>query len=182
MDDLERAIFCELDPQASEELKKSARNYLEKLKQNQDIWKFCFTRLFQANKPEVQFWCLQTLAISFKEPEFYQKTTELQQKEIQKALMTYFVNSLCKQENSNFIKNKFCEVLVYFFKFQYSEKMWPLFFKDLFSTLNSGAIYVEMFLRILNTIDELIVTSDMGGPSKKERMRNNAVVWFYFYF
>eukprot|EP01080_Neovahlkampfia_damariscottae_P006828 gene6828-10993_t len=174
MDDLERAVLCELDPLASDELRNSARTYLEKIKQNPDVWKFCFQRLFQPSDPRVQFWCLQILSSLFKEPEFYKKISNLQQKEVQRAIMNYYAN-VCKENPKVFLKNKLCEVLVYYFRFQYSEKMWPNFFKDIFSTLNSGVVYVEMFLRILNTIDELIVVPDISTLNKKERNRNTLV-------
>ena len=175
MDDLERAILCELDPTTSEELRNSARSYLEKIKENPDVWKFCFQRLFQQNKPQVHFWCLQTLSNLFKQPDFYTKITTLQQKEVQRAIMNYYAN-ICKENSPTFLKNKLCETLILYFKYQYSEDMWPNFFKDLFSTLNSGVIYVEMFLRILNNIDELIVTPDISTQNKKERKMNTIVV------
>ena len=37
---------------------------------------------------------------------------------------------------------------------------WPSFFKDLFDTLQGGPVMVDMFLRIVETIDRLVVATD----------------------
>lgn len=67
MDDLDRAILCSFDQNASSQLKQSALQFCIQLKEtNRDIWRVCLEKLLKFDgiayqRTEIKFWCLQTL-------------------------------------------------------------------------------------------------------------------------
>lgn len=175
MDDLDRAILCEFDPNASQDLKTSASTFIEKVKSLPEVWKVAFEKLFKTKNDKIQFWCLQVLAAHFKDPKFFSNKSENDLKQIHIGLFTFITTVVAKQEIPAHIKNKFSEVLVLAFRIEYSEDRWPSFWNDLFSLLNSGPNVIEMFLRIMNTIDQEVVCMDIDS-SKVERKRNTLIV------
>ncbi|KAL0489189.1 exportin-T [Acrasis kona] len=107
------------------------------------------------SRPEVKFWSLQTLTQYFQ-----QRSQLLQPNEVQlikQGMMSWITEIVAKREVPSFVKGKFAQALVILFKTLYPTN-WPTFFKDLFSTLNLGEAVVDLYVRILEAIDDEIVT------------------------
>lgn len=101
----------------------------------------------------------------------------------------------CLNCNFEAIKNKFAQVIVLTFKSEYPDH-WPTFFQELFSLLQLGPVLIDMFLRIMDSIDRLIVNSEVirsnGEMAQHTLIVHNSVLvrwhltlllltWFMFY-
>lgn len=74
-----------------------------------------------------------------------------------------------------FIKNKVAQVYVYIFVNQYPHAC-PTFFSDLLAEVNTkGPLMVDIFFRILDAIDEIVVSRDFQTRSKEELVRNTRI-------
>ncbi|XP_050233618.1 exportin-T [Mercurialis annua] len=167
MDDLEKAILISFDESGSidSSLKSQAVSYCQQVKDNQSICRICVEKLCFCKLAQVQFWCLQTLhdvikvkygLLSLEEKDFIRKS----------------VFSLCCfdviDDNSNagrflecpaFIKNKLAQVFVTLIYFEYPS-IWSSVFVDFFPHLNKGAIVIDMFCRVLNALDDELISLD----------------------
>lgn len=73
------------------------------------------------------------------------------------------------------VKNKFAQVLVLLFHLEYPEG-WPTFFSELLELLSVGPVMVDMFLRIIETIDRLVVSSETIRPSSSGIAQHTLIV------
>jgi exportin-T len=88
--------------------------------------------------------------------------------------MSWFAEYALKHDYPVFIKGKFAQTLVALFKIMYPAN-WPTFFKELFATLNQGERAVDMYVRILDAIDNEIV-SRLIDRAKDDHLRNTLIV------
>jgi exportin-T len=85
-----------------------------------------------------------------------------------------WIRDICpKTEYSTFLKNKFAAVLVQLVKLEYPER-WPSFFQELLLLLNQGERVIDLFLRVLDTIDEEIVSRNIQRT--KEELARNTII------
>ena len=63
-----------------------------------------------------------------------------------------------KQDDAAFIKNKVVQVLIGLLRHEYPAH-WPSFFADLIATMERGPIVVDMFLRVLHSLNEEVIVS-----------------------
>lgn len=175
----ERAIICIFDQNANPQTKQSAMNYVEQLKQRPDIWKLCMDKIFKSSSHHVLFWCFQTLATFFQK--HIKQLTPHELTLIKQALPSWIRDVCVKKKVPTHIKNKFSEVLVLVFRIEYSEKRWDDFFTNLFMiTTSCGEDGIDMLLRILNTIDEQVV-SRYFERTKEDLARNTFIVSNFFF-
>lgn len=166
MDDLEKAILISFDESGTLDagLKSQAVAFCQQVKDNPAICsvcieKLCFSKLFQ-----VQFWCLQTLQEVIKV-----KYASMMLEE--KGFIRNSVFSMaCLEsvddrstvrilESPAFIKNKLAQVLVTLIYFEYP-LIWSSVFLDFLPNLSKGALVIDMFCRILNALDDEVISMD----------------------
>ncbi|KAK4591374.1 hypothetical protein RGQ29_021543 [Quercus rubra] len=167
MDDLEKAIlilFDEWGGPIDEGLKKQAKDYCDENKEKPLICSVCIEKLCFSNSVQVQFWCLQTLhevirvrysSMSLDEKFFIRKSVfsfacleAIDEKNVARVL-----------EGPAFIKNKLAQVLVTLIYFEYP-LIWPSVFVDFMPHLSKGAVVIDMFCRVLNALDEEVISLD----------------------
>lgn len=81
------------------------------------------------------------------------------------------------------IKNKYAQIIVLLFKVEFPDT-WPSFFTDMLASLSRGPAMIDIFLRILKTIDEEVVSPEVHrSPAElahssriKDAMRERVVV------
>ncbi|KAJ8755813.1 hypothetical protein K2173_024358 [Erythroxylum novogranatense] len=166
MDDLENAILISFDESGTIDsaLKSRAVDFCQRIKESPTICSVCIEKLWFCKLVQVQFWCLQTLQ------EVIRVKYGLLSSE-EKDLVRKSVFSMCcfeKIEDSNavttlegpaFIKNKLAQVLVTLIYFEYP-LIWSSVFVDFLPHLSKGAIVIDMFCRVLNALDEELISLD----------------------
>ncbi|XP_030969328.1 exportin-T [Quercus lobata] len=174
MDDLEKAIlilFDEWGGPIDEGLKKQAKDYCDENKEKPLICSVCIEKLCFSNSAQVQFWCLQTLhevirvrytSMSLDEKFFIRKSVfsfacleAIDENNVARVL-----------EGPAFIKNKLAQVLVTLIYFEYP-LIWPSVFVDFMPHLSKGAVVIDMFCRVLNALDEEVISLDYPRTSEE---------------
>ncbi|CAN6570986.1 unnamed protein product [Malus baccata var. baccata] len=166
MDDLEKAVLILFDESGTvdSELKQKAKDYCDKIKEEQAICSVCIERLCFSNLVQVQFWCLQALhevirvrysSMSLDEKFFIRKSV------FSIACLGGFDDKSTVRvlEGPAFIKNKLAQVLVTLIYCEYP-LIWSSVFVDFLSQLNKGAVLIDMFCRVLNALDEEVINLD----------------------
>ncbi len=74
-----------------------------------------------------------------------------------------------------FLRNKLAQTLVSVLQLEYPQD-WPTFFQDLIRALGQGEGLIDMFCRILVSVDEDLVSLDIPRCGKY-RTRGGASVW-----
>eukprot|EP01018_Ginkgo_biloba_P004887 Gb_29796 [translate_table: standard] len=179
MDDFERAIIISFDQAGGidPQLKAQATAYCEHVKQSSSISQVCVERLRASNCPEVQFWCLQTLEEIVRLR--YASMDPQERLFIQNSVMSIICmegieNPLTQQgpsggsgaERPVFVKNKLAQIFVILVFMDYPSR-WPTVFLDLLSSLSKGPTVVDMFCRILNSLDDELISLDYPRNSEE---------------
>lgn len=170
MDDFEKAIFFTFDQSGSvnAQLKAQATAYCEQAKQTPNIWQACLEKFRLSQYAEVQFWSLQTL-----EEILQHRYLSLDSQErlfIRSSLMVAFCNfnlddpsvadsAIPMPSRPVFVKNKLAQLIVIFIYIEYPAE-WPSAFLDMLSSLGKGPVVVDMFIRVLNALDEEVISFD----------------------
>ncbi|KAK8618711.1 hypothetical protein V6N13_132693 [Hibiscus sabdariffa] len=188
MDDVEKAILISFDESGSidSELKSQAVNFCQKIKENPSICSLCIEKLRFCKLVQVQFWCLQALhevirvkygSMSLEEKNFIRKSI------FSMACLEGIDDKMCAVLDSPaFIKNKLSQVLVTLIYFEYP-LIWSSVFVDFLPRLSKGAVVIDMFSRILNALDDELVSMDYPRTPEdvavagrvKDAMRNQCV-------
>ncbi|KAJ7963291.1 exportin-T [Quillaja saponaria] len=166
MDDLEKAILIMFDESGTinEGLKEQAKNYCDEIKGKPSICSLCIEKLCFSNLVQVQFWCLQTIHEVIRAR--YSLMSPDEKYFIRKSVFAIACfegvddnNVVRVLEGPAFIKNKLAQVLVTLIYFEY-----PLIcssvFVDFLPHLSKGAIVIDMFCRILNALDDELISLD----------------------
>ncbi|XP_021638920.2 exportin-T isoform X2 [Hevea brasiliensis] len=197
MDDLEKAILISFDESGTIDyaLKSQAVSFCQQIKEAPTICRICVEKLCFCNLIQVQFWCLQTLhevirvkyaLLSLEEKDFVRKSVF--------SICCFDVidesNAVRVLEGPAFIKNKLAQVLVTLIYFEYPV-IWSSVFVDFLPCLSKGGIVVDMFCRVLNALDDELISldyprtpEDMGVAVRvKDAMRQQCVgqivrAWF----
>ncbi|XP_002521319.2 exportin-T isoform X1 [Ricinus communis] len=166
MDDLEKAILISFDESGTVDssLKSQAVSFCQQIKDTKSICRICIEKLYFCKLVQVQFWCLQTLhevikvkyaLLSLEEKDFIRKSVF--------SMCCFDViddgNAVRFLEGPAFIKNKLAQVLVTLIYFEYP-LVWSSVFVDFLPHLSKGAIVIDMFCRVLNALDDELISLD----------------------
>lgn len=188
MDDVEKAILISFDESGAidSELKLQAVNFCQKIKETPSICSLCIEKLCFCKLVQVQFWCLQALqevirvkygSMSLEEKNFIRKSI------FSMACLEGINDKMCVVLDSPaFIKNKLSQVLVTLIYFEYP-LIWSSVFVDFLPRLSKGAVVIDMFSRLLNALDDELVSMDYPRTAEevavagrvKDAMRNQCV-------
>ncbi|KAL2651855.1 hypothetical protein R1flu_019983 [Riccia fluitans] len=169
MDDFERAIFFSFDQSGAvdAQLRAQARAYCEQAKQSPTIWQACLEKFRLSQYPEVQFWCLQALEEVTRQR--YRSMDPQERQFIRSSLLAAMCNYDVEDQataspgslgsRTNFVKNKLAQIIVILIGIDYPAE-WPSVFLDILSQLSKGPTVVDMFCRVLNTLDEEVISLD----------------------
>lgn len=164
MSDLERAILYMFDESGTidDDLKKQAKVYCNHIKEKPSICRLCIEKLCCFTSPvEVRFWCLQTLHEVI-------RTRYLTMTADERHMIRVSVFSIVCLEDKNltrvlecpaFIKNKLAQVLITLIYFEYP-LVWSSVFVDFFPHLSKGNMVIDMFCRVLNALDDELISLD----------------------
>ncbi|KAL3528585.1 hypothetical protein ACH5RR_007907 [Cinchona calisaya] len=197
MDDLEKAILISFDESGSVDsgLKSQAVAFCQQIKESPSICSICIERLCFSKLVQVQFWCLQCLhdalrvrysSMSLEEKSFIRKSVF--------SMACYETvddkNSVRVLEGPAFIKNKLAQVVVSLIYFEYPS-IWASVFVDFLSNLSKGPVVIDMFCRVLNAMDDELISMDYPRSSDevavagciKDAMRQQCIpqivrVWY----
>ncbi|KAG0621103.1 hypothetical protein M758_4G269300 [Ceratodon purpureus] len=170
MDDFEKAVFFSFDQTGavSAQLKAQAAAYCEQAKRAPNICQACFEKFRLSQYAEVQFWCLKTL-----EEVLQQRYRTLESQErlfIRSSLMLAFCNfnlddpsvadpGIPMSSRPIFVRNKLAQLIVILIYIEYPAE-WPGAFLDMLNSLSKGPVVVDMFIRVLNALDEEVISFD----------------------
>ncbi|KAM7471868.1 hypothetical protein LguiA_010051 [Lonicera macranthoides] len=190
MDDLEKAILITFDETGAVDsvLKSQAVAFCQRIKETPSICSICIERLWFSKLVQVQFWCLQCLheVIRLR----YSSLSPQEKSFIRKSVFSMACyeglddnNAVRVLEAPAFIKNKLAQVLVTLIYFEYP-LIWPSVFIDFLPNLNKGATVIDMFCRILNSLDDELISLDYPRSTEevaiaaqvKDAMREQCVV------
>ncbi|KAI1313816.1 pre-tRNA nuclear export protein [Mortierella claussenii] len=182
MDHIEEAVACALSPTADPALKQQATQYCEQVKASPDGWQSCLALYIREPKstPETRLFCLQVV-----EEVLVARTNTLDESRLnyfRQTFMDYiqreFVNGGVDNTLSSepsYLKNKFAHAVALLFRQTYL-KSWTTFFSDMLALIaplpqssgSSNMKMVDLFLRILMSIDEEVVNTLSSRISSKE--------------
>eukprot|EP00850_Spirogloea_muscicola_P015251 SM000115S23930 [mRNA] locus=s115:316090:322671:+ [translate_table: standard] len=199
MDDFEKAILFSFDQSGAvgAELRAQAQAYCEQAKQSRDIWRLCLERLAISRFSEVQFWCLQVLDAVVRD---HHASFEAGERNL---LCNGLLSVVCSMEPvaddgglepngvpeveqqrawPSFLRNKLAQVIVRLIRSYYPAE-WPSAFLDLLGLLERGPAVVDMFSRIMATLDEELISLDYARSAEdnavatrvKDSMRQQCV-------
>ncbi|CAK7356517.1 unnamed protein product [Dovyalis caffra] len=200
MDDVEKAILISFDESGAIDsaLKSQAVSFCQQIKETPTLCRLCIEKLCFCRLVQVQFWCLQTLhevirvkyaLLGLEEKDF-----------IRKSVFSMCCFEAIDDQNNNavrileggpaFIKNKLAQVFVTLVYFEYP-LIWSSVFVDFLPHLRKGAVVIDMFCRILNALDDELISLDyprtpeeMGVAGRvKDAMRQQCIaqivkVWY----
>ncbi|GFR43596.1 hypothetical protein Agub_g4693, partial [Astrephomene gubernaculifera] len=171
MDDFEKAVLItfSFDGTYSPQLKEQAAAFTNNIKQTPECLRLCVERFSVTSYAEVKFWCLQTLHELIRSS--YAGLPAADKAMIRGALMTW-VQRDCNTPAAPlppFLRNKVAQTLVAVLQYEYPTN-WPTFFHDLISAAAQGEGVVDMFCRILLSVDEDIVSLDIPRSQDESRL------------
>jgi len=188
MDQLERAIIASSDPGQSNEVRQQAALFINNFPLLPNGWKACLEKVFAPYSPErtvITFFCFEALRnLSLHS---YDSLSIEDRQLLKTQLFRWLFDYAPSQQHVEIaIRKKFCQVLVAVFSIEYPEN-WSDFFAVILLILEKKPIIpiqVELLLRIINYIDELVISleytcapADIARSNKiKDSMREGSVV------
>ncbi|XP_044496350.1 exportin-T-like [Mangifera indica] len=174
MDDLEKAIVFSFDESGAvdSELKSQAVSFCQQIKGKPLICAICIEKLYLCRLVQVQFWCLQTLyeVIKVKYTLMSVEEKNLIRKSVFSMTCYEFFHdnksSVRVLESPPFIRNKLAQLLVTLIYFEYP-LIWPSVFVDFLPHLSKGTVVIDMFCRLLNSLDDELITLDYPRTSEE---------------
>ncbi|XP_011035726.1 PREDICTED: exportin-T-like isoform X2 [Populus euphratica] len=176
MDDVEKAILISFDESGAIDaaLKSQAVSFCQQIKETPTVCCLCIEKLCFCRLVQVQFWCLQTLHELIR---VKYALLSLQEKDfIRKSVFSMCCFEAIDDQNNNavrileggpaFIKNKLAQVFVAFVYFEYP-LIWSSVFVDFLPHLGKGAVVIDMFCRILNALDDELISLDFPRTSEE---------------
>ncbi|XP_047317021.1 exportin-T-like [Impatiens glandulifera] len=166
MDNLEKAILISFEELGTTDsaFKSQAVAYCQQVKENPSISGICIELLSTSKLVQVQFWCLQCLHETIRVR--YSSMGPEEKAFVRNAVfsMACFKSIDDKSparflESPAFIKNKLAQVFVMFIYLEYP-LIWPSVFIDYLPHLSKGAVVIDMFCRILNSLDDELISLD----------------------
>ncbi|XP_011625319.1 exportin-T isoform X2 [Amborella trichopoda] len=177
MDDLEKAIIISFDESGNinPSLKAQAIAYSQQIKETPSIHRLFIERLSYSNYTQVQFWCLQALEEVLRLR--YSSLNSDERSFIRKSITSIAcLEGLDGQDSSTirvlnapvFVKNKLAQIIVTLIHLEYPIA-WSSIFLDFLSHLSKGPLVVDMFCRVLNALDEELISLDY--PRSQEELQ-----------
>lgn len=159
-DDFEKAVLFSFDQTGSisPDLKAQAQSMLSSVVASPDAWQLCLARLESSTYVEVKFWCLQTLHAIAQGPG-YAALPQAARDQMKVALVAAGSGPGASRLPP-FLRNKVAQTIVAIAATEYPD-VWPTFFQDLLGTLGQGRQAVDLFCRILVSVDEDIISLDV---------------------
>ncbi|KAK4784101.1 hypothetical protein SAY86_018469 [Trapa natans] len=164
MDPLVEAILISFDESGNIDLglKSQAVAYCQQIRENPTICRICIEKLRSCMFPQVRFWCLQTLhevirvnySLMGSDEKDYVRNSVLSISFSKDAIV-----GILGAGAPAFIKNKLAQVIVSFIYFEYPG-IWSSVFLDFLQNLNRGTDVIDMFCRILNVLDDELISLD----------------------
>ncbi|KAL3700068.1 hypothetical protein R1sor_018090 [Riccia sorocarpa] len=176
MDDFEKAIFFSFDQSGAvdAQLRAQARAYCDQAKLSPTIWQACLEKYRVSQYPEVQFWCLQALEEVTRQR--YRSLDPQEREFIRSSLLAAMCNYDIEDQatgspgslgsRTTFVKNKLAQIIVILICIDYPAE-WPSVFLDMLSQLSKGPTVVDMFCRVLNTLDEELISLDFPRTAEE---------------
>ncbi|XP_056000713.1 exportin-T-like isoform X2 [Ostrea edulis] len=164
-----------LDPQANPQLQARALQYFEQLKSSRDGWKLCAATFTNGNyfgNDHVRFFCLQVIGHYLKSG--YREASIEDQQSVRSLICTCL--QLMGNESNldrSFLRNKVAQIASLAFAVDYPHR-WPSFFTDLIGILSPSAKAVDIYLRVLQSIDSEVVDRDIVHT--EEEIQRNTVI------
>ncbi|KAG2493435.1 hypothetical protein HYH03_008254 [Edaphochlamys debaryana] len=170
-DDFEKAVLItfSFDGSYTPQLKEQATAYVNNIKRSPECGRLCVERFSASPYAEVKFWCLQTLHELIRTS--YSSLSAGDKAAIRSALLTWVTRD-CNNPSTPlapFLRNKVAQTLVAVLQYEYPGN-WPSFFHDLIGALGAGEGVVDMFCRILLSVDEDIVSLDIPRSQDESRL------------
>mmetsp|Transcript_15783 Transcript_15783/g.61661 ORF Transcript_15783/g.61661 Transcript_15783/m.61661 type:complete len:954 (+) Transcript_15783:303-3164(+) len=159
MDDLEKAILVGYDPTADNDSKARAATYCGQVCNSADGWKQCLEKVFVAELAPVRFSCLGMLIHITKHR---YEALGPEEKSVLKASLLRWMAAYAPEHAATLetaTKAKFAQLLAHVFLQEYPAN-WPDFFSSLAGALSTHPVVVELFLRLLDGIDEVVVSHE----------------------
>jgi len=167
-DDFVRAVLLTFDPTLpAGGIRAAAHSYCEQVKASPDGWRLCLQQLHSVTlargSDQVKFWCLNVLnEVAEKR---YAAFSDEERTVMRRSLMLYVRDVIPPVAPlAGFLQNKLCGIFVHIVKHDYLQA-WPSFFSDFLSMLDKGPDVIDVFVRLLRTVDEEVVQSAGGGSS-----------------
>jgi len=171
------------------EKRRQAEEYCVNIANHNNQWKLAIEVFRVAIREEVKFWCLQSIELQVKSR--WEKLSEDSKTLLRSTVMDFYSNVACTTSQTLPVRNKLAVILVCFIRHEYPSP-WRSFFSDIVQTLQKGTAAVDLFFRVLITIDEDIIEharlSDSALDHKiatrvKDAMRANdltnlAKIWY----
>ena len=162
------AVLLTFDVTAPAQLRSQASASLEQLRQSEDGWRFCLEAFVSAAEEQVKFWCLQTVVDMVVRERRYAGLPDEQRQALRAALAQWIqAKSSSQADEPSSIKNKFAQLLVAVIRHDYPQP-WVEVFPLLLSTLSSGPVSIDLFLRVLKTLNDEVVVNEDGGAYDAE--------------
>ncbi|XP_062575597.1 exportin-T-like isoform X1 [Saccostrea cucullata] len=164
-----------LDPRANPQLQTRALQYFEQLKTSGDGWKLCaaaFTNGSYFGNDHVRFFCLQVIEHYLKVG--YREAGIEEQQNVRNLICTclQLLGNESNQDRS-FLRNKVAQIASLAFVTDYPHR-WPSFFTDLIGILSPSAKAVDIYLRVLLSIDSEVVDREIVHTY--EEIQRNTVI------
>ncbi|MQL73677.1 hypothetical protein Taro_006011 [Colocasia esculenta] len=173
MDDLEKAILLlsfEPGGGVDPELRTRAIAYCQQMRESPSICRLCVDRLARTDLVPVQFWCLQAIndAVRIRYPSMDPADRAL--------VREFLISAACCSGGGGgaawasgappFIRNKLAQALVALISFEYPG-VWSGAFLDLLPHLGKGAAVIDMFSRVLNVLDDELISMEYPRSSEE---------------
>mmetsp|Transcript_24876 Transcript_24876/g.73923 ORF Transcript_24876/g.73923 Transcript_24876/m.73923 type:complete len:1024 (+) Transcript_24876:116-3187(+) len=182
LDQFRQAVLLSFDVQADAQLRSQANASLEALKGSEEVWSFCLAAFTASGEDRVQFWCLQALVDAAQGGRFAQlgEDTKASVRSSLEAYVASLASSSDSETTPPYVRNKFSQLYVALMRAEYPVR-WPTPFEALLASLPLGAAAVDLFLRVLQTVHEDIVSSEVStfdaqaASRVKDAMREQCV-------
>lgn len=145
--------------------------YFEELKKQDEGWQSCGDILARKlyNDERVLFFCLQVMEAHSKRYSSFNDSL----KDTFKSYLKEWHRQLCTCGVQTFVKNKTAQLFCLLFVQEYPRN-WLTFFHELLAVLDLGVLAVDIYLRILISIDEEVVARHI--PHTQEEFHRNTAI------
>jgi exportin-T len=167
-EDFTRAVLLSFDPTTEASLRRQANTSLEQLRQAEDGWLFCLQAFHALEDEQVRFFCLQMIVDMVSKQHRYASLPEEQRQTLRSSLVAWLQSKgRAETDVPVSIKNKFSQLVVAVLRFDYPQS-WPGFFAQLLAQLGNGPVSIDLFLRVLNALNEDIVVHEEANGYDSE--------------
>ncbi|OII75744.1 hypothetical protein cand_029890 [Cryptosporidium andersoni] len=193
MDDLEKAILAISSPSTSSSDKLKALEICNSAIFSNNGWQICLQYFILKEQVDVRFWCLGSLVKiveANKTNTSLEKSFNIGEEErtsLRDSIIQYLKEGMSKRDEPKYIRTRLAELYVNLMYIDYPEK-WPSAVYDFASLVTLREWMPDMFIRILNAFDKIIVNGDNIQNSSdlnirrniKDKMRENGDITLIF--